>query len=446
MSFLRSPKGLAGRFARHLLGMALASAALLAVVRPAGAQTTGTTGSSVNLTLSPIVTRYASDGTTQLTRNYSIEYAKGIAAQDCFENTYLEFTVNAQGAGYAIIQVWASEGSDCTNTQTRNGNTSQCYKPLPNDLPFSYSQSVKFRVQDIVSQMGLTQKQPVYSAGTNDTCTRLQAARQNENISIFFMVLQGDNLIASATATVPVKLGGPPAPTVSQVGLSQSILKIQFASASDTTTRGFVAYCDPLPEHEDPSKRVASSDVTDPDGSTPGNPACNTPPFGISGLQTTASLNVLASGFGGSSDGGYAGYSGGYGGQDSGATGDGGSDGGSTTSGTSSAIVIDSKYECARVSDSAVSEIKIEHVSVGYAYNVAVAAVDAVGNIGDLSSVTCARPVTVNDFWDVYKAGGGPGGGGYCALNGAGLPASIGGIWLLTMSGLALVRILRRRS
>jgi hypothetical protein len=59
----------------------------------------------------------------------------------------------------------------------------------------------------------------------------------------------------------------------------------------------------------------------------------------------------------------------------------------------------------------------------GQQYNIAIAAVDALGNVGPLSNLQCGTPKLVNDFWKTYLTDNGKAGGGFCALEAAGAPA-----------------------
>ncbi|HEX3772685.1 MAG TPA: hypothetical protein VHV30_17520 [Polyangiaceae bacterium] len=70
------------------------------------------------------------------------------------------------------------------------------------------------------------------------------------------------------------------------------------------------------------------------------------------------------------------------------------------------------------------SNVNIKGLVNGVQYNIAIAAVDALGNVGPLSTLECGTPKPVNDFWDLYKGDGGQAGGGFCALEAPGSPAS----------------------
>jgi hypothetical protein len=79
----------------------------------------------------------------------------------------------------------------------------------------------------------------------------------------------------------------------------------------------------------------------------------------------------------------------------------------------------------------------------GHQYALAVAAFDDDGNVGLLSNLACQTPAPVVDFWNEYGRAGGLAGGGFCTLQGAGIPAfgSVFGVGV----GLAAVAFARRR-
>jgi MYXO-CTERM domain-containing protein len=79
----------------------------------------------------------------------------------------------------------------------------------------------------------------------------------------------------------------------------------------------------------------------------------------------------------------------------------------------------------------------------GVLYAVGVAAVDALGNRGKLSNVTCGTPEVVEDFFEIYRASGGKGGGGFCGLSSQASDAP--GAWVAALMVLGLL-IARRRN
>jgi hypothetical protein len=83
----------------------------------------------------------------------------------------------------------------------------------------------------------------------------------------------------------------------------------------------------------------------------------------------------------------------------------------------------------------------------GSEYAIAVAAVDQLGNPGELSNVACGVPEPVTGFYEEYKGEGGTGGGGFCGFSALGQtsksPWDRLGSWLL-VSLLAWAGAVRR--
>jgi hypothetical protein len=102
---------------------------------------------------------------------------------------------------------------------------------------------------------------------------------------------------------------------------------------------------------------------------------------------------------------------------------------------------IPARYLCGTASVDSPT-VTITGLTDGDFYNVAVAAVDGVGNIGPLS-LQCGNPVELQDFWYAYLAAGGQAGGGYCSAEGVGVPAGTSGLGLLAVA--SVVALLRKR-
>ena len=78
-------------------------------------------------------------------------------------------------------------------------------------------------------------------------------------------------------------------------------------------------------------------------------------------------------------------------------------------------------------------------------YEVAVGAVDAVGNVGPLGLANCATPQVTVGFPENYHNAGGTAGGGFCSV-GRVLPGRAGWSWGVgTLLGLGLAWSRRRR-
>jgi hypothetical protein len=79
-------------------------------------------------------------------------------------------------------------------------------------------------------------------------------------------------------------------------------------------------------------------------------------------------------------------------------------------------------------------------------YDVVVAAVDGSGNVGPPSSCVHDFPAPITDFYSTYAGEGGTAGGGFCALDAAGLPTGSAGLVGGVVAGLLAALRRRRRA
>jgi hypothetical protein len=81
----------------------------------------------------------------------------------------------------------------------------------------------------------------------------------------------------------------------------------------------------------------------------------------------------------------------------------------------------------------------------GVQYEVAVGAVDAVGNVGPIGLANCATPQPTVGFPENYASAGGTAGGGFCTVSRV-LPGRAGWSWSMgSLLGLGLALRRRRR-
>ena len=77
-------------------------------------------------------------------------------------------------------------------------------------------------------------------------------------------------------------------------------------------------------------------------------------------------------------------------------------------------------------------------------YAVTVAAFDGSGNTGVIGNLSCVIPEPVTDFWTAYTNAGGTAGGGFCALQGPGMPVSTS-LFGMGIAGIGIGLFRRRR-
>lgn len=97
--------------------------------------------------------------------------------------------------------------------------------------------------------------------------------------------------------------------------------------------------------------------------------------------------------------------------------------------------------ECGSINSTLATQITGTGLMNGVSYAIAISSEDKLGNVGKLSTLSCAVPQEVTGFYEAYRAAGGKGGGGFCSF----APARQGKLALfgLALAGLALLR--RRR-
>jgi hypothetical protein len=82
----------------------------------------------------------------------------------------------------------------------------------------------------------------------------------------------------------------------------------------------------------------------------------------------------------------------------------------------------------------------------GDTYTMAVSAVDFFGNPGPPSVEQCATPMPVNDFYKLYREGGGTAGGGFCTIAAVGSRGGSSAFGIGIMVTVVALSIRRQRS
>jgi hypothetical protein len=353
---------------------------------------------------------------------YWISYA------DCRADDTFAFNVNISGAGdIGTLQVWASiTGADCSDANNRTTtatNPVPCY-PVYYSAPQNVgSYSVSIRVQDIVDNERVSPEISI-GHGTIANCDQPTTNGAAVGATLFFLLVQsgtGANNFTGAASKYTTKydLGGPPPPSGVSAGVGEGQLFVHWTASGNADLVGYTIYCAqavPAPDAGSAAAGAAgSSAVGGSTGTTGGDP-------GAGGGDT-----------GGSADTGGASGAGGSGGQ----------------------RVIDPNCyapdlvpgqvptglnPCGTGNGSTQSEGTAKGLQNDQPYAVAVAGYDLVGNVGPLSTLACATPQLVDDFFDRYRAAGGQAGGGFCSIQRYASPWTV-----LILVGAWLGYALRRR-
>jgi hypothetical protein len=465
-----------GRWAWVVGACLVALVALLP--RSAHAQTDGGGNCpGISITVSPTVPRYYPGGDTRANEYPYRPQAlnpNDINYQDCISDINLEFTITIEGLSGCTdtIQVWAGP-TDCTMTQARERNSgeAQCW-PVAQIGAFATEQTstANIRAQDIVAHLSDSSTAPLpisYTPAGPSACES-QDAPGSVGLTIDFMAMEPDDVTVDGTSgvyTLNGDLVGPYPPTSVTAGVGENVIIVNWTPAVDATIQGYNVYCQPLGAvAADTGALLPEASLVCPDTgttttvdgamvTTPSNPAdchyVNVVDSGGAGASSCSSTgNILKNEYeissnGIASDGGEAGI----------VTPeiDGATDASVLTSTSIGISNIPSQYLCGQVGGNTTNQAIVTNlesdgnpsIKDGTEYAVTVAAVDEDGNIGIIGNLACVTPSPVIDFWTAYAMAGGQAGGGFCALQGAGMPvsSSLFGIGM----GAAVVGIARRR-
>jgi len=395
----------------------------------------------------------------------------GINYQDCIDNINLQFTLLIGGLPCTdTIQVWAGPSStDCTQSTSRmsSDGDAQCWEVTPDGLfQMATTSTENIRAQDIVSHLS-------DSAITVDTYTPAKpSACQSQTfpgtvqLNITFMAMNPDGVDVDASISYPLDgdLVGPYPPTGVSAGIGENVIIVTWTPAIDSTTQGFNVYCQPLgavvpntgtvvPEASLVCPNTGTTATTDattttttaPDAAgcfyvnefdsgsgVAGAEACMSPGDVLKNVWSTTPTGII-------DEAGLEQVT------------DAGQTDGEVAIGAIGISNIPGQYLCGSVSGNLTSSLNVTNLSFdgspaimdGVEYAVTVAAFDEIGNVGIIGNLSCVTPSPVIDFWTAYTKAGGLAGGGFCALEGVGMPvsSSLLGIGM----GAALVGFTRRR-
>ncbi len=418
----------------------------------------------------------------------------GVNYQDCIQDMTLEFKLTACNFDGQNIAVWASSSSQCTDPTDRGiGQASVCWNLGTGSAGFVQAEGeVDYfvRVQDIVGPQSQNPPPTSYSKQGSAACTA-QSTFVAVPININFIPTDSaGNLVGQAFSyALTTDLVGPPAPLQPSIGPGDTLFVVNWTPNTDTDTAGYDLLIDPIPGME-----PADAGIT-----TGGMPTATTvlvcPDSGMSsdlgadasddaGDATVASVPdatvseddagchtvTMANGTSNASNGnggvcndpvlmGGTVVDGGTGGttldffDDAGNLLDASLE--STTGGgifvpPAGHVVNPNAATGSTVSGATSSTYTISGLKNNVTYTVAVSAVDNSGNVGPPSEEQCNYPAPVNDFFKDYRNAGGTAGGGFCALEAVGAPASstmaFAGLGALVVAQLRRRRARRSRS
>ncbi len=453
-----------------------ACVALLAVIVPelAWAQTCP----GININVNSVVPRY--DGTTDTMNNLFPVRPQNlnptwINYNDCKNDIRLQFTILVSGLPCSdTIQVWAGT-VDCTQVSARQANSgaTHCW-PVTGIGAFAMSatSTADIRAQDIVAYITNPEPPTTFAYSGIHGC-QSQASPGGVALSLYFMAIEADGQTVDGTSGVyafGADLVGPYPPSNVTAGVGEDLIIVNWTPAVDSTIQGYNIYCQNQGQTTDAGVVIPDATLICPDtGVVPTIPDA----FAEGAVPDTGTttpdaagchlVNVLDAGARGASscvsnalvneftvspnttatDGGDAAVV-------VPVQTDASSDG-SAPIGVVGISDIPGMYLCGQVGGNTTNSYTVQNfldggpnIKDGTQYAVTVAATDGTGNTGIIGNLSCVIPSPVIDFWTAYTNAGGLAGGGFCALEGAGMPVG-GSLFGMGMGVCALTFARRRR-
>jgi hypothetical protein len=420
--------------------------------------------------------------------------------EDCAADLRFKFTLNLAELN-ANAQLVAYAGpTDCTAASARIGTSPTCWSLTPDAIPQAAQTTVTIHMRDLAADAPLSPlTTSAYPNATSAACVA-QTTSAGNSIFIYFFFVDGNGNAVGVAQAYPITVDTQASDVNGSIKAipADGTLSIGIPTNTDPDITGWNAYCDPPAGEETefdgvPSTAPSNGGMCVDAASTDANSstdATSSPADGsldaTSEASDEASSDAETSEASSSDDAGAADAA-------SSVDADAGADAqsssqasdaatgnpcgaslsdaaipgvvgcqtssvfaptvlvttaneaGVTTAGGHAQTVIPLAYRCGQglATDTSVT---VTGLKDGYFYEVALAATDAVGNVGPLA-VTCGEPLHEDDFFNYYWAQNGRAGGGYCSTDGAGAPGGTSAFGVLFAAGCAAaVRRKRRRA
>jgi hypothetical protein len=390
--------------------LALLATLLLVVALPALAEAQTTTGVTVTVINATSLPRLDANLQAVAKRSSSLN-PEGVNLQDCRDNQFISFPLSIAGTGNLIGEIWATDtGAACSDALQRNGaGVAQCWKIASARFVITPTQTVNINVKEMIK--GLGDQSAITDAFG---CRQINLS----TIDVWFLPLSG-SVVSGAAADIPIKVSTLGPQPLSGVRALPGDTRISVAwdsvgegGAADVL--GVNAYCDANPTPATTISDGGTADVcttvdadVDADAADTPEPTCTTvvtPAGTVVGDPIPQPPNM-------DSNGKLCATA-------------------AFTPASGKTITPDrafnDKYLCGSVTGTGntvvVSGVGGGALSNGKTYAVAVAATDSFGNVGQLSAPICQYPEATSDFWRDYRNSGGQSGGGFCSVEGPGLP------------------------
>ncbi len=339
-------------------------------------------------------------------------FPDAVSYSDCAQDLRLRIPLVLSGFDTSVsLQVWAGgKGTDCAQLTNRSGAARQCWRVTAADVARQQTAEALLRVRDILAQRQATSDQ--YVNATAEICGQVDETTFTVH---FLWVRGGGDVAGSKTLDVVSDTIGPPALSGVSVSPGDTRLGVSWSSVGEAgatnTSQVTVYYARAGTSSGTTTTTVVCDDAgasstTDDAGDGESDATASSSDAGCRTVTTTTPAGACAApGF---------------------------------TKGKPPDDTVQRTTVGAFGSSATISGLEN-----GVTYAVAVAATDPYLNVGEVSDLTCQTPVELDDFFERYRRAGGQAGGGYCALEGAGMPGGCGA-FVVGVAGV-MVGLLRRR-
>jgi hypothetical protein len=350
---------------------------------------------------------------------------EGVNLQDCRDSQFIRFPLLITGSAPNLTgEVWATDsGANCSEAVQRSGSgVQQCYRLDNIGFIITPTQSIDIPVRQLIKGVG------DQSATTGaDGCRRLNSS----TVNVWFLALAGTQASGQLTLPVRVDTQGPRPLSNVRAQPGDTRLTVAWDSVGEggaDDVIGAVAYCDPDPVPagaSDASTEECTTPEAGPDGATP-EPTCTTVPAQSGAGDPIPQPGNIESNGSKCETQSFAPVGGKPRIPDS---------------------ALSAKYGCGNITGTTGNTIEIKDFAGGplvnrRTYAVAVAATDSFANVGELSTPICQFPEETSDFWRDYRESGGESGGGFCSVEGPGVP--VGSFSLMAVGIVVGCSFLRR--
>ncbi len=368
------------------------------------------------------------------------KYNYGVNRSDCDND--LTYTYTASFASWTTtgynFEVWAGT-VDCKDTANRGigGSAQRCWQVVSaSGDARTGSQSITVRARDVVAHLGESSiaAGTLYSTASSDVCSSTSGKDAIE-VTLYFMIVKTSDSASAAAASVPlyVDLVGPTAPEITDIGIKDGVLQVNWSTTTTTSDSGGTSVNPDVlkykvwftPKRGEPGTSGSTWDKTCANIAWT-NDSTDASADADAGTGSDADVDATADADTGSGDAA------------SDAVAVDASDAGSEAA----VILPDTTSGLDYVDDISAtsSSVDVTGLTNDVVYTFVLSAVDKMENVGASSSAKCTYPSDTLGFYETYRGAGGQAGGGFCSTGyGAGSGVMACGI------GLAAIVAWRRR-